>query len=100
MTPFADMTGTSGASSTPEGAPGIWSAPFIIVSDYAQGMIDSRKNYLEPLLTGGTAGFTPDLQGMLYSYYVARRWDHDTGFPTKQKLVRLGLADVAAHLRA
>jgi aldehyde:ferredoxin oxidoreductase len=56
------------------------------------------KALLEPLATGGTEGFTPDLQGMLYTYYEARGWDNETGYPSRQKLLDLGLDDVAQDL--
>ncbi len=56
------------------------------------------KALLEPLSTGGTEGFTPDIQGMLYAYYEARGWDADTGYPSRQKLLELGLDDVAHDL--
>jgi aldehyde:ferredoxin oxidoreductase len=53
---------------------------------------------LEPLPAGGTEGFTPDIQGMLYTYYEARGWDETTGYPRKEKLLALGLDDVAKDL--
>ena len=53
---------------------------------------------LEPLITGGSEGFTPDMQGMLYAYYAARGWDHQTGFPTREKLRGLDLDDIAVDL--
>jgi aldehyde:ferredoxin oxidoreductase len=56
------------------------------------------KALLEPLSTGGTEGYVPDIQGMLYSYYNARGWDEKTGYPTKEKLLSLGLDDVAKDL--
>ena len=56
------------------------------------------KALLEPLPTGGTEGFTPDIQGMLYAYYAARSWDEKTGYPTREKLFSLGLEDVAKDL--
>ncbi len=56
------------------------------------------KALLEPLPAGGTEGFTPDLQGMLYTYYEARGWDLETGYPSRQKLLDLGLGDIAADL--
>jgi aldehyde:ferredoxin oxidoreductase len=49
------------------------------------------KALLEPLPTGGSDGFTPDIQGMLRAYYEARGWDSQTGCPTREKLVALGL---------
>lgn len=56
------------------------------------------KALLEPLPAGGTEGFTPDIQGMLYTYYEARGWDLETGYPSLQKLLNLGLGDIAADL--
>lgn len=56
------------------------------------------KALLEPLETGGSAGFTPDIQGMLYAYYDARGWDQKTGYPTREKLTSLNLDDVAQDL--
>lgn len=58
------------------------------------------KALLEPLETGGSAGFTPDIQGMLYAYYDARGWDQKTGYPTREKLTSLNLDDVAQDLWA
>jgi aldehyde:ferredoxin oxidoreductase len=56
------------------------------------------KALLEPLPEGGSEGFTPDVQGMLYTYYEARGWDLQTGSPSRAKLVSLGLEDVADDL--
>ena len=56
------------------------------------------KALLEPLPTGGSAGFTPDIQGMLYAYYEARDWDLATGRPSRKTLARLGMQDVAQDL--
>ncbi|MBI1794992.1 MAG: aldehyde ferredoxin oxidoreductase family protein [Chloroflexi bacterium] len=56
------------------------------------------KALLEPLTTGGTEGYVPDIQGMLRAYYEARGWDRDTGYPTREKLLALGLDDVASDL--
>lgn len=39
-----------------------------------------------------------DTEKMLDSYYDERGWDKSTGLPTRQKLVELGLADVADDL--
>jgi len=50
---------------------------------------------LEPLATGGTDGFVPDIQGMLYAYYDARGWDIASGMPSQAKLASLGLSDLA-----
>ena len=56
------------------------------------------KALLEPLPTGGTDGFVPDIRAMLGAYYEARGWDERTGYPTKEKLLALGLDDVAMDL--
>lgn len=56
------------------------------------------KALLEPLPSGGTEGFTPDIRSMLGAYYVARGWDVGTGYPSRSKLESLGLHDVASDL--
>jgi aldehyde:ferredoxin oxidoreductase len=52
----------------------------------------------EPLTEGTTAGKAPDMDVMLKEYYAFRQWDWATGKPKKEKLVELGLADVAKDL--
>ena len=56
------------------------------------------KALLTPMPDGGSAGFVPDIQGMLFAYYAARGWDEATGKPTRKKLTELGLEDVARDL--
>ncbi|NJC96185.1 MAG: aldehyde ferredoxin oxidoreductase, partial [Anaerolineae bacterium] len=56
------------------------------------------KGLLEPFPDGGSAGFVPDIRGMLSAYYEARGWDPETGKPTRGKLIELGLEDVAQDL--
>ncbi len=51
-----------------------------------------------PLDEGSTAGTTPDMEKMLKGYYQFRGWDWETGRPTKQKLLDLGLDRVAADM--
>lgn len=53
---------------------------------------------LTPFPDGGSAGFVPDLEGMLLAYYEARSWDWQTGKPSRDKLLELGLEDVAKDL--
>lgn len=53
---------------------------------------------LTPFPDGGSEGFVPDIQGMLYAYYEARGWDEITGKPTRDKLMELDLEDVATNL--
>jgi aldehyde:ferredoxin oxidoreductase len=56
------------------------------------------KALLTPFPDGGSAGFVPDIVGMLFAYYAARAWDEATGKPTREKLVELGMDDVAKDL--
>jgi len=56
------------------------------------------KALLEPFPDGGSAGFVPDLEGILSAYYEARGWDKETGRPSREKLAELGLDDVAQDL--
>jgi len=56
------------------------------------------KALLAPLLEGGTEGFVPEIREMLIAYYEARGWDAETGKPSKEKLVELGLEDIANDL--
>jgi aldehyde:ferredoxin oxidoreductase len=53
---------------------------------------------LRPLDEGSTAGIRPDLELMLKEYYQYRGWDWETGKPTKEKLIELGLNRVAEDL--
>ena len=48
------------------------------------------------LSEGATAGQEPDMALMLKDYYDYMKWDWDTGKPTKEKLVALGL-ETQAH---
>jgi aldehyde:ferredoxin oxidoreductase len=56
------------------------------------------KALLEPYAEGGSAGYVPDIEGMLLAYYQARGWDTETGKPSREKLSELRLADVANDL--
>ena len=56
------------------------------------------KALLEPYPEGGAAGYKIPFEEMLAAYYAARGWDPETGRPTKEKLLALGLADVANDL--
>jgi aldehyde:ferredoxin oxidoreductase len=53
---------------------------------------------LKPLDEGPTAGLSPDMNGMLAEYYRYRDWDWDTGWPSREKLLELGLEEVAKTL--
>ena len=56
------------------------------------------KALLEAFPDGGSAGFVPDFGEMLSAYYDARGWDIETGKPSREKLLWLGLDDVATDL--
>jgi aldehyde:ferredoxin oxidoreductase len=49
----------------------------------------------EPLPEGGQEGHVPDIPAMLDEYYAASGWDRATGWPTAERLARLGLAEFA-----
>jgi aldehyde:ferredoxin oxidoreductase len=54
--------------------------------------------FMQPLTEGGTAGDVPDVEKLLTDYYQARAWDRKTGRPKREKLLELGLDEVAALL--
>ena len=56
------------------------------------------KALLEPFPDGGSAGFVPDIKTMLLAYYDVRGWDVGTGKPSREKLLELGLSDIAQDL--
>jgi aldehyde:ferredoxin oxidoreductase len=56
------------------------------------------KTLLEPLKEGGAEGYTIPFDEMIKAYYAARGWNPGNGRPTKEKLVSLGLGDVAKDL--
>ena len=56
------------------------------------------KGLLEPLPNGGAAGYVIPFEEMLEAYYDARGWDKETGRPLKEKLLELGLDNVAGDL--
>jgi len=38
------------------------------------------------------------MEAMIEEFYTERQWDWDTGQPSRDKLVSLGLPDIAADL--
>ena len=56
------------------------------------------KVMLEPFPDGGSAGYVPDVQAMLLAYYTARGWDLETGKPSRERLLDLGLEDIAEDI--
>jgi aldehyde:ferredoxin oxidoreductase len=51
----------------------------------------SHRLLKQPLKEGATRGIVVNLKPMLEEYYELRRWDKQTGIPTKEKLEELGL---------
>lgn len=56
------------------------------------------KICLEALTEGSTAGSVPDMDLLLKEYYDFRQWDWETGRPSKEKLIELGLDQAAEDL--
>jgi len=56
------------------------------------------KALLTPFPDGGSEGFVPDIEEMLISYYKHRGWDLESGKPSREKLLELGLDDMATDL--
>jgi aldehyde:ferredoxin oxidoreductase len=56
------------------------------------------KTLLEPLPDGGAAGYIIPFDEMLKSYYQARDWDWETGYPSEAKLKELDLKFVLDDL--
>jgi aldehyde:ferredoxin oxidoreductase len=53
---------------------------------------------INPMKDGATAGKSPDMDTLLREYYEFRQWDWETGKPKKEKLIELGLTDVALDI--
>jgi len=53
---------------------------------------------MRPLDEGTSADLVPDMDKMLREYYEYRSWDWETGKPSKEKLLELGLNQVAEDL--
>ena len=51
-----------------------------------------------PLKEGPTAGVTIDIDTLVKEYYEAMAWDTETGAPARERLSKLGLADLAADV--
>jgi aldehyde:ferredoxin oxidoreductase len=56
------------------------------------------KINLQVVSEGGIAGKSPDMAVMLKEFYDFRKWDWNTGKPTKEKLLELGLDFAAKDL--
>lgn len=53
----------------------------------------------EPIPTGPAKGQVCDLEPMLKEYYEIRKFDWETGLPSEDELIRVGLQDVAKELK-
>ena len=51
-----------------------------------------------PLKEGPLANVTVDVNTMVAEYYEAMDWDKETGKPSRDKLLELGLDDIAKEL--
>jgi aldehyde:ferredoxin oxidoreductase len=67
----------------------------ISISDFR---VPGRVAGNPPPEAGPTAGKTVDFDTLLKDYFTVRGWDVNTGVPTKNKLLELGLDDVAKAL--
>jgi len=56
------------------------------------------KICLKPLNEGSNSGSVPNMDYLLREYYKFRKWDWETGRPSKEILIELGLNDVAQDL--
>ena len=52
----------------------------------------------QALKEGATAGIEPGMDLMLKEFYEVSKWDWETGKPTKEKLMELGLNQAAKDL--
>ena len=52
----------------------------------------------QALKEGSTAGIEPDMDLMLKEFYTVSSWDWETGKPTREKLLHLGLQQQAKDL--
>jgi len=59
-----------------------------------------RRFTHEPMPSGPSQGQTVNLEPMLNEYYALYGWDKDTGIPTRQCLLDLGLEEFASDLDA
>jgi len=51
-------------------------------------------------MSNGSKGRTPRMETLLGEYYACREWDWNTGKPTRDKLISLGLQEIAEELWA
>jgi aldehyde:ferredoxin oxidoreductase len=56
------------------------------------------KRILRPLTDGSAAGNVPDLDRQLKEYYALRGWNLETGYPSREKLLELGIESLSDYL--
>jgi aldehyde:ferredoxin oxidoreductase len=49
-------------------------------------------------MSNGSRGRTPRMDKLIEEYYAARDWDWRTGRPSREKLISLGLSEIADEL--
>jgi len=49
-------------------------------------------------MSNGSQGRTPRMEALLSEFYAYRDWDWETGKPSRQKLINLGLPEIAEEL--
>jgi aldehyde:ferredoxin oxidoreductase len=49
-------------------------------------------------MTNGSGGRTPRMEILMQEYYAYRNWDWETGKPSREKLIGLGLPEIAEDL--
>ena len=49
-------------------------------------------------MSNGSRGRTPRMEMLLDEYYACREWDWETGKPARNKLISLGLPEIAEEL--
>jgi len=50
---------------------------------------------LRPLADSGSEGHLPEPEPMLREYYAHRDWEWETGKPRREKLIALGMPEIA-----
>jgi aldehyde:ferredoxin oxidoreductase len=65
---------------------------------YARASEKLPELICRPLADGATEGHVPALEPMLRDYYAVRDWDWETGKPRRDKLLALGMPEMARDL--
>jgi aldehyde:ferredoxin oxidoreductase len=52
---------------------------------------------MRPLPDGEAEGRLPDMEAMLGEYYTLRGWDPVSGKPSRERLLTLGMSDIAVN---